>query len=94
MVTPMSVLHRYEDRRFVASAAPLAVRAVGVAPPLWLGVIGRLAGRLFRWRTWLGPPKVGLRGKEKSTLVRHCMDILGWHSSDTHIVAPREISKT
>lgn len=53
------------------------------APLLAVDVTGMLAGRLFRCKTWLGPPNVGFRAVEKSTFVRQRMEIRGVQSSET-----------
>lgn len=79
---------------YALSLSELLVAGPPVTELDWFGVIGRLAGRLFRCNAWLGPPNVGLRAMEKSTFVRHCINIRGLQSSDSFTVASNEISKT
>lgn len=55
--------------------------------------MGRLVGRLLRCRAGVGPPNVGLRAMEKSTLVLHCIEIRGRQLSAKLIVASNAMSK-
>jgi len=60
--------------------------AVGFAP-----ATGKLWGRFERCKDWLGAPKLGFRGAERSILVLQAIDIFALHVSDKEIVASVKI---